>query len=208
MERTGPPDGGPASLILLVRCPHPHTPGSNRRAAYFHQRSQLIKPGAAKTLQPLRDYHWQGRHSILVIYPPASAIGLTHPRATRSCVPRSQRLCRRRFHSDRQTLLSRSVSLTHSCSPSGWNGEFIAASAALMVRRSRHRPHSCTRDSLPSHWPLRGASACGAAPSALAAPRHQCPSRFYRALGQVYIPLHLSDSALCSVRCLAAKLTS
>ncbi len=76
-----------------------------------------------------------------MIYPPASATGRTPPRATRSYVPRSKRLRSRRFapHTrfDRHPCLAPP---SHSFSPLGWSGEYIAASAALSVRRSRHRP--------------------------------------------------------------------
>ena len=42
-----------------------------------------------------------------------------------------------------------------SFSPSGWNGECIAASAASRSGDPATVPHSGTRVSLPSHWSLR-----------------------------------------------------
>jgi hypothetical protein len=95
------------------------------------------------------------------------------------------------------TPVSRSVSPFHSFSPSGWNGECIAASAACRSGDPATIPHSGTRVSLPSHWPFAasafGASACGAsaygaAPSArsfaalVSRPTYRVPCR-------VYIPL-------------------
>jgi hypothetical protein len=91
-----PPGGGPARTILPVRVHIPRTPG-------------LIRDGLLVPLSVLGSYnqalrfsssllrHCVDRHSILVIYPPAPTTGRAPPRATRSRVPRSQRLSRLRF---------------------------------------------------------------------------------------------------------------
>ena len=141
-------------------------------------------------------------HRIFVVYPPAPASGRTPPRATRSRVPRSQRLRRRRFAPPLRPpdVSSRAVSLSNSFSPSGWNGECIAASAARRHGDPATDPHSGTRDSLPSLWPLRGQRLR----------RHQCPARYPGPLPSVHSPLHLSDSALLfqRVACLPNRLAS
>ena len=198
------------STVSIVHIPH--TPGSSRQALVFRQRSWFrYIPVATKSLQPFAQPPGssdpRGR-------PPAPTSGRARPRATRSHVPRSQRLRRRR-------LASCSVSLPHSFSPSGWNGECIRGLGCAGPGEPATDLNSGTRDSLPFHGRSAasafGASASGAAPSALSASgasvsrpisRVQC-----RVISRVQCrasPLHPSDSApsLCSARCLPAISTS
>ena len=121
-----------------------------------------------------------------VVYPPAPAPGRTPPRATRSRVPRSQRLRRRRFAPPLRppdvSRLAPSPS-PNSFSPSGWNGECIAASAARRPGDPATDPHSGTRDSLPSHGRFRGQRL-----RRERLRRHQCPARFFGSPAECAFP--------------------
>ena len=107
--------------------------------------------------------------------PPAPTSGRTRPRVTRSHVPCSQRLRRRRFAPSTRTdawrlARSCSVSLPHSFSPSGWNGECSRGLGCAGPGHPATDPHSGIRNSLPSHGRSSGqrfgaSAASGAAPS-------------------------------------------
>jgi hypothetical protein len=117
IERTGPPGGGPARSFLPVRCPHPsHSRLVPGRASRDHTRWPFIGPAIPSRLPFAQSRGIVSRSSW--IYPPAPAKGQTPPRATRSYVPRSQRLRRRRFAPStriaRHPCLAPSLSLTAS----------------------------------------------------------------------------------------------
>ncbi len=145
--------------------------------------------------------------------PPASAESRPPPRATRSHVPRSQRLRRRRFAPITRTTddpVSRSASLPLTAShPRVGAGN---VSRPLLRCRSGNPatdPHSGTRDSLPSLWPLCGQrlrrGAFGASGSAASVSRP-----IYRVLCRVYIPLSNLPILLSvqRVACLPNRLAS
>ena len=142
-----------------------------------------------------------------VVYPPAPAPGRTPPRATRSRVPRSQRLRRRRFAPPLRppdVFVSRRLPLQTASHPRVGTGN---------VPRPRLRvglaiPPPTPTPAHGTHCPPMaafaasafGASACGAI---------SVPPDFSGPLPSVHSPLHLFDSALLfSARCLPAKSTS
>ena len=146
IERTGPPGGGPARSFLPDPCPHPsHFPARLRVR-------RLYNPAHHATRQPLRDHL---RSSFDPCDTPTRAgHGPAPSRATRSRVPRSQRLRRRRDarHASRRrrlapitrtdTRASLRLRLPRSLSPSGWNGECIAAYAARRPGEPATDPHT------------------------------------------------------------------
>ena len=117
----------------------PHTPGSILQALVFHQRSWFrYIPVATKSQQPLRSH--QDRLILVDAHLRRPPVG----------------------HSDRR-LASCSVSLPHSFSPSGWNGECISRPRLRRSWRTRHRPPLRHTGLTALPWPRP-------APSALAAP--------------------------------------
>ena len=201
IERTGPPGGGPARSLRSVPCPHPHTfpawPGTGNLCLCLAGPFIFGAP-----LQPIAFARSTCVNRPSWKYPPAPALSRTPPRATRSRVPRSQRLRRRRFapfHTDRSTPLSCSVPLLTASHPRVGAGN---VSRPLLRVGPAIPPPTPT----PAHGthcpPIRayGASAFGAisVPPDLSGP-----------LPSVHSPLHLSDSALSvSARYLPAKSTS
>ena len=186
IERTGRPAAvRPVSIPLFRFLVHiPHT-------------SRLRADGQTRVRPPLlynprRPFLVSLAHSIeasnriFVVYPPAPAPGRTPPRATRSRVPRSQRLRRRRFAPPLRppdvSRLAPSPS-PNSFSPSGWNGECIAASAARRPDDPATDPHSGKRDSLPSHGRFRGQRL-----RRERLRRHQCPARFFGSPAECAFP--------------------
>ena len=176
----------------------PHVPGLARdgQSVFVSRRPLYIRRAPATDC--LCAFHVC--QSTLVEIPPAPALSRTPPRATRSRVPRSQRLRRRRFapfHTDRSTPLSCSVPLLTASHPRVGAGN---VSRPLLRVGPAIPPPTPT----PAHGthcpPIRayGASAFGAisVPPDLSGP-----------LPSVHSPLHLSDSALSvSARCLPNRL--
>ena len=124
-------------------------------------------------------------------------------RAARSRVPRSQRLRRRRFAPPRR-LVPRVSSLSLSFSPS-WSGECSRGLGCAGPGFSATDPHSGTRVGLTAAalrlpWPL-----ARPAPSALAAPPHQCPAHFrVTVLRLVCIPLFVPATLLSALSAFSA----
>jgi hypothetical protein len=102
---------------------------------------------------------YQGHHLILLIYPPASAASPRDKLIPSGFAAGFQRLRSRRFG---QIVIQMnppvSLRLSHIQLLILGLERGITASAALLIWRSRHRPHSGTLDSesksLPSHWLL------------------------------------------------------
>ena len=188
--------------------------------------SGLIRDGHSRVHQPGCYITSRGKHSPAFARlpgsyldprdnPPASAESRTPPRATRSHVPRSQRLRRRRFAPITRTTddpVSRSASLPLTAS----HPRVGAGNVSRPLLRCRSGdpatdPHSGTRDSLPSLWPLcgqrlrRGPGAFGASGSAASVSRP-----IYRVLCRVYIPLSTLPILLSvqRVACLPNRLAS
>ena len=170
IERTGPPDGGPARFNLLPIPFHfPHTPGSSRsgdiRGQVLERRAEWQNIEVLLKVAPLPrvillfvDPHprrpeagrFPARHAHTCHAPSGSA----RSQRLRSHVPRSQRLRLRRFTPSTRTdaLLLCFVSLSQlQVSPSRMN-------QGMRARPRLHRsgvlatdPHSSIRDPLPSH---------------------------------------------------------
>jgi hypothetical protein len=84
------------SIPFSVLCPHPpHFPGFVPTGKHVCGLLSFIIQGGLTLVSLCATT--ESIHRIFVVYPPAPAPGRTPPRATRSRVPRSQRLRRRRF---------------------------------------------------------------------------------------------------------------
>ena len=144
-----------------------------------------------------------------MIYPPASAIGRTPPRATRSYVPRSQRLRRRRFapitRTDRHPCLAPSPSPSQLLTLGLERGMYCGLRCAVGPAIPPPTPTPAHGTHCPPFGRLAasafgasacGASACGARLRRLRLRRISVPPDLSGPLPSVHSPLHLSDSAL------------
>ncbi len=188
IERTGPPGGGPARSLLPVPYPHPlmfraAVIRDGLRPAGLYIPARLV---TSSLLRVVSRPSWK--------YPPGPAKSRTPPRATRSRVPRSQRLRpgRRRFapfHTDRSTPLSCSVPQALLTASHPRVGAGNVSRPRLRVGPAAHGTH-CLPVATSSSRPAPSALE----PTALRL-RRISPARLSGPLPSVHSPLHLSDSA-------------
>jgi hypothetical protein len=225
IERTGPPDGGPARSLLSVRCP---LPGPTLRARLDPRwASRVHRPGFFKTSR--------GKNSAAFARLPGSSFDPRDIPARAGRRRAAGRLPARHAHTChaptgsgfaagavRPSLGPTDIPVSRSVLPfsqlltlagPGWSVECIAASAARRHGDPVTDPHSGTRDSPPSLWPL----------SRLKRLRRERLRR--ERLCRVSVPPDLSGPlpgectfpspgpplrfcSFCSARCLTAKSTS
>ena len=193
----------------------PHTPGSSRQALVFLQRSWFrYIPAAAKTLQPLRSH--QDRLILVDAHPRRPLVGRVPARHAHTCHAPSGSAAGASRHPLGQTpgvllRLSPSQLLTLGLE---WGMHFAASAAPVLANppptptpaHGTHCPPMAATRPAPSAQapPARRGSAFGAQ----SLRRVSVPPDFSGPVPSVHSPLHPSDSALCSARCLPAISTS
>ena len=181
IERTGRPAAvRPVSIPLSVLCPHPpHFPAHLADGQTRVRLSLLYNPRRLAIVSLLRD-HRSIQSDLRGIPARAGPRPDASPRdtLTRATLPAAPPQALRATTQTAGRFLSRAV-----FSPSGWNGECIAASAARRPGDPATDPHSGTRDSLPSHGRFRGQRL-----RRERLRRHQCPARFFGSPAECAFP--------------------